>query len=252
MRFRVIPSTADARRQLLTSYLLNDSLAIDAGAIAIGLTKEEQLRIRSVIITHGHLDHTLSLPLFLTDLMDDIREPVKIYATQSDYEAILHHLFNPRVWISVDLLRNEHTQLISPQRIESGKSFYAEGLKVTPIPVSHTVLTHGLLVEEDRCALLFTSDTSATESIWKKTADLENLKAVFIDVSFPSRLTHLARTSGHHTPATLLEELPKINPGAEIYAIHLKAAYRDEIEAELKQLKHHRIHVAEIGREYEF
>jgi cAMP phosphodiesterase len=252
MRFRIIPSTIDGRRQLLTSYLLNDSLAIDAGAIAIGLTKEEQLRIRSIVITHAHLDHTVSLPLYLTDLLDEIREPVKIFATASDYDAILQNLFNARVWIPVETLKNEHTRLINPQRIESGESFYAEGFKITPIPVSHTVLTHGLLVEDQASALLFTSDTSATDRIWEKTYAMANLKAVFIDLSFPNRLTHIAQASGHHSPATLLEELPKINPNAGVYAIHLKAAYREEIEAELKGFENPRINVAEIGREYEF
>ncbi len=39
MKFRIIPSTADGRVQLLTTYLINDTLAIDAGALAIGLSR---------------------------------------------------------------------------------------------------------------------------------------------------------------------------------------------------------------------
>ena len=94
MKFRIIPSTADGRVQLLTTYLINDTLAIDAGAIAIGLSREEQLRIRSIIITHTHLDHIFSLPLYLTDLFEEIREPVRLYATQSDFDALRQYIFN--------------------------------------------------------------------------------------------------------------------------------------------------------------
>src|SRR5262245_29710436 len=119
MRFRIIPSTVDGRRQLLTSYLVNNTLAIDAGALAIGLSHTEQLKIRSIIITHAHLDHTISLPLFLTDLLEELREPVKIYATASDFEAIRRHLFNSRIWIPLDSMKNGQTDLISYHQIKS-------------------------------------------------------------------------------------------------------------------------------------
>ena len=97
MRFKIVPSTADGRQQLLTTYLINDTLAIDAGAIAIGLDQQAQLKIRSIVITHSHLDHIFSLPLYLTDLFDEIREPVAVYATPSDFEAVKKYLFNERV-----------------------------------------------------------------------------------------------------------------------------------------------------------
>ncbi len=252
MKFRIVPSTTDGRVQLLTSYLINDTLAIDAGAIGIGLSPEEQLRIRSIIITHAHLDHVFSLPIYLTDLFDEIREPIKLYATQSDFDALRQYIFNPRVWIPLEIMKNGDSDLISHQPIKSDESFFAEGLKITPVQVTHTVLTHGLIVEDDRSALLFTSDTGATERIWKVAEACDKLRAIFIDLSFPNRLTDLARVSQHHSPATLLEEMSKMKTGAPIYAVHVKAAYRDQIIEEIEALNNPRIMVAEIGREYEF
>jgi len=237
---------------LLTTYLINDTLAIDAGAIAIGLSHEQQLRIRSIIITHAHLDHIFSLPLYLTNLFDEIREPVNLYATQSDFDALQRHIFTPRVWITLDTMRNDQTDLISFHPIKSGESFLAEGLKVTPVQVTHTILTHGLIVEDDRSALLFTSDTGATERIWQVAGEYDNLRAIFIDLSFPNRMTDLARVSQHHSPATLLEEMSKMTHDIPIYAVHIKAAYRDQVVEEIEALKNPRIAVAEIGREYQF
>ncbi|MGE0129875.1 MAG: MBL fold metallo-hydrolase [Blastocatellales bacterium] len=252
MKFRIVPSTADGQVQLLTTYLINDTLAIDAGAIAIGLSHEEQLRIRSIIVTHAHLDHVFSLPLYLTNLFDEIHEPVRLYATQSDFDALQQHIFTPRVWITLDTMKNDHTDLVSFQPIRSGESFLAEGLKVTPIQVTHTVLTHGLIVEDDNSALLFTSDTGATERIWQVASECEKLRAIFIDLSFPNRMTELARISQHHSPATLLEEMSKMSPGIPVYAVHIKAAYRDQVVKEIEALNNPRIIVAEVGREYEF
>jgi ribonuclease BN (tRNA processing enzyme) len=236
----------------LTTYLINDTLAIDAGAIAIGLSREEQLRIRSIIITHMHLDHVFSLPLYLTDLFEEIHESVRLYATQSDFDALQEYIFNHRVWIPLDLMKNTEVDLISFQPIRSGESFFAEGLKVTPVEVTHTILTHGLIVEDGGSSLLFTSDTGPTKRIWQLARECENLRAIFIDLSFPNRLTELARASQHHSPATLLEEMSKIRPDTPIYAVHVKAAYRDQIIEEIESLNNPRIIVAEIGREYYF
>jgi ribonuclease BN (tRNA processing enzyme) len=252
VKFRIVPSTSDGRVQLLTTYLINDTLAIDAGAIAIGLSREEQLRIRSIIITHTHLDHIFSLPLYLTDLFEEIHESVRLYATQSDFDALRQYIFNHRLWIPLELMKNTDVELISHHPIRSGESFFAEGLKVTPVEVTHTILTHGLIVEDDRSALLFTSDTGPTERIWQVARECEKLRAIFIDLSFPNHLTELARASQHHSPATLLEEVSKMRPDAPIFAVHVKAAYRDQIIEEIKSLNNRRIIVAEIGREYEF
>ncbi len=252
MKFKIVPSTLDGRRQLLTSYLINDTLAIDAGALAIGLTPEEQLKVRSIIITHAHLDHVFSLPLMVTDLFEELSEPINVFATPSDFEAIQNHLLTDRVWITLETMKNSRTSLIKYHPIKSAESFFANGLQITPIPVTHSVLTHGLLVEDDRSALLFTSDTGATERIWEAAEKCDKLRAVFIDLSFPTRLTDLARVSYHHSPTTLLEELPKIKPGVPVFAIHLKSFYRDQVASEIAALNNPRIRIAEVGREYEF
>ncbi len=252
MKFKIVPSTRDGRHQTLTTYLINETLAIDAGAIAIGLSIEEQLRLRSIIITHTHLDHIVSLPIFITNLFDEIREPVKVFATQSDFDALKQHIFNPRMWIPVETLRNSHTELLAFNPIKSGEGFVTEGLKITPVPVTHSVLTHGLLVEDETTALLFTSDTGATDRIWQVARECERLKAVFIDLSYPNRLTELARVSCHHSPLTLLEEMPKIGQNVQVYAVHLKAAHRDQVAEEIAAINHPGIIIAEIGRDYIF
>lgn len=252
VKVRIIPSTVDRRHQLLTSYLINDTLAVDAGALSVGLTREEQLRLRSIIITHTHFDHVASLPLFIMDLFEDLREPINLFATPADFEALQTYVFNPQMWVGMEILKNEYTELLAYQPMEAGRSFTVEGLSLTPIPVTHTVLTHGLLIEDEASAVFFTSDTSATEEAWQPVNECAKLRAVFIDLSFPNRLTELARVSCHHSTQTLVEEMEKIHPEATVYGIHLKTPYRDQIMAEVEALKHPRLVVAEIGREYQF
>lgn len=237
---------------MLTSYLINDTLAIDAGALAIGLSHEEQLALRAIVITHTHLDHTASLPLMITDLFEDLQEPIALYATASDFDALRQYLFNPRIWIPIETLRNEHTELLEHRPYRSGESFTVEGLTLLPIPVTHTVLTHGMLVEDESVAVLFTSDTGATERIWQVANECAKLRAVFVDLSFPTALTELARVSLHHSPPTLSEEVEKLRTDVAVYGVHLKQPYRDQIIAEVAAMDKPRFTVAEVGHEYEF
>ena len=252
MKVKIVPSTSDGRHQLLTSYVVNDTLAIDAGALAIGLSRQEQLKIRSIVITHAHLDHVISLPFFLMDLYEDLRAPVDLYATKSDFAALRRSLFNSRVWVEIDVLKNDSGPLVMHRPYRSGETFEVDGMRLTTIPVTHTILTHGILVEDSRSAVLFTSDTGATDRIWQTANECMKLRAVFIDLSFPSRLTELARASCHHSPETLVEEIAKLRPGVAVVGIHLKTPYRDRIISEVNALNEPRLQVADVGRTYEY
>jgi ribonuclease BN (tRNA processing enzyme) len=252
MKIRLVPSTFDGQQQLLTSYLVNDTLAVDAGALAVGLSHAEQLRLRSIIITHTHLDHVASLPLLITNLADELREPIKLFATRADFAALQRHIFNPRLWVELKVLQNGRAELLSFQPLAAGRSLMIEGLRVTPLAVRHNVNTLGLLIEDDTSAVFFTSDTGPTDEVWRTVNECPKLRAVFIDLSFPAALTDLARVTGHHSTTTLLLEIGKISPAALVYGVHLKVSHRGRIEAEVAALAHPRLAVAEVGREYEF
>src|SRR6266478_2567694 len=51
------PGSLAETSQYLTSYLINDTLAIDAGALGIFAGHAEQARVRHVLISHSHADH---------------------------------------------------------------------------------------------------------------------------------------------------------------------------------------------------
>jgi len=42
----------------MTSFLLNGSVCLDAGFVSGALTLREQVKVKDVIISHSHLDHT--------------------------------------------------------------------------------------------------------------------------------------------------------------------------------------------------
>ena len=48
-----------------TSFLVDDVIAIDAGAITSALDGDEQRRVEHVVLSHAHLDHVATLPFLL-------------------------------------------------------------------------------------------------------------------------------------------------------------------------------------------
>ena len=82
---------------------------------------------------------------------------------------------------------------------------------------------------------------------------MKGLDALLIEASFPNRLAKLADVSRHFTPASLGQELKKLNHnGLDIMAVHLKPSYRDEIIEQLNALNIPKLGVMEPGRVYEW
>ena len=67
-----------------------------------------------------------------------------------------------------------------------------DGVTFTPIPVSHTVPTHGFLIEQNGSAVLWSSDTGPTQRLWEVANRTPNLRAVCIDTSFDTSLQPIA------------------------------------------------------------
>ncbi len=256
MKIRLLPSscTEPAVLQPFTTFLVNDTLAIDAGSLGFGLGLEQQKRVRSVIITHSHADHIASLPVFLSEVFPFLREPICVYSIREVIRALQDHIFNNLVWPdfhTIELLHGDGPGLRYVE-VEPLVPFEVEGLRVTPVEMNHTVQTVGLILEDDHSAVIVTSDTSHTQEIWDRANRLERLKAVFVDVSYPDAMQSLADISRHFTPRALAEELHKLKRGVPVLAVHLKAQFQVSVRQELAQLEDADVAVAQIGHDYQF
>jgi len=122
-------------------------------------------------------------------------------------------------------------------------------LEVIPIVVNHTVPTVGYVVKDRRAALLYSGDTYKTEEIWSLSRTIPELKAAFIESSFPNELVDLAKQTKHLTPSLLAEEWRKLrNDQVPVYAYHLKPPCNDQILRELRELHIPSLKVLEEGQ----
>lgn len=254
MKVQLLPSNCKEPAQLqpLTTFLVNDGLAIDGGSLGYGLTLEQQRQVRCVVITHSHIDHTASLPVFIAEVFPFLKEPVLVYSTREVISSLKEHIFNDLIWPDfhqIELLDGNHMGMRYVE-VEAGVPFETHGLKITPVRTNHTVPTIGLAVEDSRSAVVFTSDTYHTEEIWHLANRLEHLKAIFVDVSYPNEMETLAATSKHLTPQSLDKELRKLSRDVPVYAVHLKPQYRTVVLDQLGAIRRPKVSAAEIGHDY--
>jgi ribonuclease BN (tRNA processing enzyme) len=78
---------------------------------------------------------------------------------------------------------------------------------------------------------------------------IPQLKAAFIESSFPNRLADLAKQTKHLTPSLLAEEWEKLKTDqVRVYPYHLKPPYNDQILCELRELNLSGLTVIEEGQ----
>lgn len=256
MNIQLLPSTFDEQghatpEQRLTCFLIDETVAVDAGSIALALSTEQREKVRDIIVTHPHMDHIASLPIFIDDLYPTLKRPIRVYATQVVIDLLERDIFNWNVYPRFSELKNDFGPVMEYVPVPEGEEFQVAHLKVTVVPVNHIVPTVGLLVSDGRSTVAFSSDTAETEEFWDLVNSAPRVDALLIETSFPNSMAQLAEVSRHFTPASLGRELGKLNHnGLDILAVHIKPAYRDTIIAELKALNIAGLGVMEPGKTY--
>jgi len=76
-----------------TCLLIDDILAVDAGALTSNLTIAQQQNLKAVLLTHQHYDHTKDIPVLGMNFFV-LKASLEIYTTQPVYDVLTTHLLN--------------------------------------------------------------------------------------------------------------------------------------------------------------
>jgi cAMP phosphodiesterase len=256
VKIQLLPSTFDAQghatlEQRLTCFLIDDCVAVDAGSIAIALSAEQRTTVRDIIVTHPHMDHIASLPIFIDDLFPTLTEPMRVHATREVIDLLERDVFNWNVYPRFSELKNDYGAVMQYIPIPDNGKFSVAHLEVVAVPVNHIVPTIGLLVSDGKTHVAFSSDTAETDAFWQVVNETKHLDALFIEASFPDEMAQLAEVSRHFTPSSLNKELQKLDHnGMDILAVHLKPTHRDTIIDQLNALNIPKLSVMNPGEVY--
>jgi ribonuclease BN (tRNA processing enzyme) len=253
MKFKVLGCYGGNVKEMgMTSFLVNDTVALDAGWVSGALSLKEQVKVKDILISHSHLDHTCSLPFLIDNNFSAPGFSLRIYGLPATVAAMKNHLFNNHTWPDFTCLPNDLTPVLKLVEIHPEEPFVINGLTFRAVEVSHNVPTAGYFVEDKKGALGFTSDTGPTERFWELANATRKLKVVITEVSFPDELSDLARISGHHTPTTLGREIKKLKKDVPIYLYGPKPKHVKTIAAQVKALKEPRLKLLKQGQTYRF
>ena len=259
MKIQQLGSSLDSgcATQYLTTFLINDYVAIDAGCLGLLTPVSKQQSIEHVFLSHSHLDHVASLPLFLDNIYEQESQPPAVYAHEDVWRTLKTDLFNDRLWPDLLRIGAKGNRFLEEHLLVSELPIALSGLRITPVAVNHVIPTLGFLVEDDQSAVIIASDTGPTERLWEL-AGLQpfrqKLQAVFLECSFSADQAWLANESKHLHSSIFAAEIGKLsaNPRFITVAVHLKGSLREQIERELTALDLADLQMGGADRTWEF
>lgn len=237
MKLQVVSATAAGvlPAQPWISYVVDDHIALDTGALPGGLPLVQQRAIKHVFLSHSHLDHTGGLPLFLDDVFTPGQPGPIVYGLPETLDSLQRDLFNNRVWPDFIALSCDECSFLRLAPLQSDVPVQIGTLRVTPLTIPHVVPTVAFLIEQGEVAVAVISDTHQPEVLWPRLLALPTLRAVYLECSFPDALAELAVTTQHLTPQRFLQAVQVLPSTVEIRAIHLKLNWQTEIVQQLQR-----------------
>jgi ribonuclease BN (tRNA processing enzyme) len=217
----------------LVSLLIDDVLAIDAGALTSSLSLEEQKKIKALLLTHQHYDRVWDVPALAMSLFLG-GATTRIYSIPAALDVLARNLLNDEIYPDFRH-KPEQKPTVSFSVIEPHKAELIEGYTVLAVPVSHSVPTVGYQVTAaDGKKFFYTGDTGpGLADCWRQISP----QLLIIEVTASEKYIEWAIRAGHLTPALLKQELASFQKVKgylpRVVAIHMNPSLEEEIAAGL-------------------
>ncbi len=232
--------------------LIDDDILIDAGTGLGDVPNEAMAKIDNIFLSHVHMDHIACLPLLIDTVLLQRQSPVTVHVPAGDETTLMQHVFNGIIW-------PDFTCIPSPEkpglRIEpiSDTPYEINGRRIGILPVNHHGEAVGFWIEGNEGKLAFTGDTGPCDDFWRAVNELENVRSVVVECSFPNDLEELAINTGHLTPLLMAAGLDMLEEVPEVYATHMKPFAKAKIREEISALSpRYEIGILENGQTINF
>ena len=239
-------------RHRTSSFVLDDRLAIDAGALTSGMELRAQCALEAVLVSHAHLDHIRDLATIADNRAQNQCKPLIIAGTKETIKLLQKHFFNGKLWPDFTKIPTVSKPTITYLVLKPEVKTKIAGFTVRSILVSHTIECCAFIVEAKDGAIAYSGDTGPTDRLWEVLNEVDNLKAMLMEVSFPNTEQRVATLSGHHTPQTLGPEMKKYKNAKELPTLlyHIKPVFEGQVERECAKLKGLNLNVLRLGEHF--
>jgi cAMP phosphodiesterase len=215
-----------------TSFLLNDTILIDAGTGVGDLTLDQLKKIDYLFLTHSHLDHICSLPFMLDAVGMSRNKPLTVFGIPETIKALRDHIFNNAIWPDFTKIPSAENPCVVFETIEVNQTISIDQVQITALPINHSIPGNGYWIDSGEGALVFSGDTGPCPEFWNAINEKANarvidkgnnyLKHLIIETSFTNAESQLAQLSGHYHPDQLSQGLQNLQGNPQIWITHLK------------------------------
>jgi len=221
-----------------TSFLINNTIAIDAGNIIQSLGVK-CCELEHIFISHTHYDHIVDLPFVIESYLECREKPLKVYALSENIEKLKEHLFNWSIWPDFETImdKNDKEAVLQFIPVTYGETVHIDDIEITIIKSNHTVPTCGFKIQKADQAFVISGDTYINDTLIDLINNDKSISSLLIDVSFSSDKDELAYKSKHLTPKLLEKMLMHLHrDDVVIYTYHQKPLFREKIDNELSAM----------------
>jgi ribonuclease BN (tRNA processing enzyme) len=235
----------------LSSFLVDDTLLIDAGSATAVLTLRAQRKITDILVTHTHLDHIMTLGSLADNLYGKCPKSINVWSIGEVIDGLKKFFFNNQIWPDFTSITGpgQDVPVVKLCELPERRPIPVGSYSVTAVRVNHVVPSVALFIDKGNKTLLHIGDTGPTEVVWSIARERSNLCAVVLEASFPNHLQKVADASRHLTPQTMAQEIDKLGMNSiPILITHLKPEYRREIITDLRSLKNSHLKILKDGK----
>ncbi len=218
------------------TLLIDDTLAIDAGALTSSLTLAAQFELDAILLTHQHYDHIRDIPaIAMNALLHETT--INVYSIQKVYDALSNYLLNDQIYPDF-FNRPEGKPTINFTLMPPYESQQVAGYDLLTIPVNHSVAAVGYqITSPDGKTLFYTGDTGPDlADCWRQISP----HLIIIELTAPNRYEQFCRDKGHLTPSLLANELECFRKLKgylpPVVTVHMNPGQEKEIAAEVAAL----------------
>ena len=229
---------AEQKGARLTSLLIDGVLVVDAGGLTSALSLPEQKKIKTVLLTHHHFDHTRDLVTLAANGSYYWQRQLVVYALRYTLDIVTTCLLDGKIYADFLKYPSEEKPTLILEAIEPYSRKTIAGYDILAVPVKHSVPAVGYQITSSAGkSLFYTGDTTVGISdCWQHISP----QLLITEVAGPNKYEDWLKKAGHFCARFLKEELMQFRQLKgylpRVIVIHIGNPFEQEIKEEVAQV----------------
>ena len=229
---------AEQKGARLTSLLIDGVLVVDAGGLTSALSLPEQEKIKTVLLTHHHFDHTRDLVTLAANGSYYWQRQLVVYALRYTLDIVTTCLLDGKIYADFLKYPSEEKPTLILEAIEPYSRKTIAGYDILAVPVKHSVPAVGYQITSlAGKSLFYTGDTTVGISdCWQHISP----QLLITEVAGPNKYEDWLKKAGHFCARFLREELMQFRQLKgylpRVIVIHIGNPFEQEIKEEVAQV----------------